>query len=130
MPLRIKRLLAGLIDFYIIFATTAIIVETTTIIIGFATLGKADATPFEFAVFVITSVLIVIFQDLIFGNASIGKRIFKIHIEADEKGRALVLTLLKRNVPKLLVPLELILLLSSNERLGDMWSQTTIVNDE
>ncbi len=120
--MKVKRLLAGLIDFYIIcFLCTAFI--------GVITWGKLNVTPLTIILFILLFVLLQLIKDCVFKNASIGKRIFKIKIIKTDETKLTLTDIVKRNIPFVLfIGLEVIILVFNYQRLGDVWAKTLVVN--
>ena len=118
---KIKRILAAIIDFYIIcFLSSAFI--------GVFTLGKFTITPFSVTVYLTIFLLLLLFKDFSFKNTSIGKRIFKLKITKTNGTELRLVDIIKRNVPIIiLLPVEALLLIISNRRIGDIWAKTSIV---
>ena len=118
---KIKRILAALIDFYIIcFLSSAFI--------GVFTLGEFSITPFSIIVYVTISLLLLLFKDFMFKNTSIGKRIFKLKVAKTDGTNLMIVDVIKRNIPIIiLLPLEALLLIINDRRIGDIWAKTSIV---
>ena len=119
--MRVKRLLAAVIDFYIacIFST---------LIIAVITLGKLNVTALTIGVYVGFFVLCMMAKDVLFKGASIGKRICKIKVVRADGKMLTVADAIKRTVPLLLPPIEVICLLTRDKRLGDLWADTAVVD--
>ena len=124
MKEKIKRILAGIVDFYLAcFFSSAII--------GFLTLGKFSVTPFTISIYLILYCLLQLFRDLIFENASIGKRIFKLKVVKIDGTKLTIVDMVKRNMPIIvLVPVEVLLILFDNRRIGDIWAKTLVVYND
>lgn len=120
MSINAKRLIAGFIDFYII--CFIMIISSYTIFFRAKYLSFYQSLAF----FILTFILVLI-KDKVFGNASIGKRILKIKVIKENGEKLTVLTSVKRNLSILLLPLEILLIITDNKRLGDMWAKTTVV---
>ena len=116
-----KRVLAAIIDLYIIcFLSTSLV--------GVSTLGKFNITPFSITIYLISSVLFLLVKDFVFKNASIGKRICKLKIVKNDGTKLLMTDIIKRNMTILsFLPVEVFLLIVQNKRLGDLWAKTSIV---
>lgn len=127
MQIQIKRLIAGIIDLYIICFISSFIVLIIT-------LGKMDIF-LSVGTYLITFFVQMVFKDMIFGNASIGKKIIKIKVVTMGQngnintGKLSALVCLKRAMPLILLPLELLLIITNNKRMGNMWANTTVVNN-
>ena len=119
---KIKRLLAAIIDFYIICFLSSTVVLVFTV-------GELNITPFSITIYLISCILLALFKDFTFKNASIGKRIFKLQV-IETNGRELKLfNILKRNVPVIvLLPVEVILLIIGDKRIGDIWAKTSVIH--
>lgn len=120
---KIKRILAAIIDFYFIcfFSSTFICVFT---------LGEFTITPSSIIVYIIISFLLLLFKDFMFKNASIGKRIFKLKVVKTDGSNLMIVDVIKRNLPIIiLLPVEALLLIINNRRIGDVWSKTVIMNN-
>lgn len=118
---KIKRILAAIIDFYIIcFLSSAIICVFT--------LGEFSITPFFIIVYLTISLLLLLFKDFMFKNTSIGKRIFKLKVAKTDGTNLMIVDVIKRNIPIIiLLPVEALLLIINNRRIGDIWAKTSIV---
>ena len=118
---KIKRILAAIIDFYIIcFLSSAFICVFT--------LGEFSITPFSIIVYLTISLLLLLFKDFMFKNTSIGKRIFKLKVAKTDGTNLMIVDVIKRNIPIIiLLPVEALLLIINNRRIGDIWVKTSIV---
>ena len=118
---KIKRILAAIIDFYIIcFLSSALICVFT--------LGEFSITPFSIIVYLTISLLLLLFKDFMFKNTSIGKRIFKLKVAKTDGTNLMIVDVIKRNIPIIiLLPVETLLLIINNRRIGDVWAKTSIV---
>ena len=118
---KIKRILAAIIDFYIIcFLSSAFICVFT--------LGEFSITPFFIIVYLTISLLLLLFKDFMFKNTSIGKRIFKLKVAKTDGTNLMIVDVIKRNIPIIiLLPVEALLLIINNRRIGDIWAKTAIV---
>ena len=118
---KIKRILAAIIDFYIICFLSS------TFICVF-TLGEFSITPFFIIVYLTISLLLLLFKDFMFKNTSIGKRIFKLKVAKTDGTNLMIVDVIKRNIPIIiLLPVEALLLIINNSRIGDIWAKTSIV---
>ncbi len=121
MKNKLKRLLAGFIDFYIscLFGT---------VVFDIVTLGKNKYTFISVSIYTISTLAFLLLKDAIFKNASIGKRIFKLEIAKKDKTKLTIIDVIKRNIPiVILLPAEVLLLIINNRRIGDIWAKTSIV---
>lgn len=118
---KIKRILGAIIDFYIIcFLSSAFICVFT--------LGEFSITPFSIIVYLTISLLLLLFKDFMFKNTSIGKRIFKLKVTKTDGTNLMIVDVIKRNIPIIiLLPVEALLLIINNRRIGDIWAKTSIV---
>ncbi len=118
---KIKRILAAIIDFYIIcFLSSAFICVFT--------LGEFSITPFFIIVYLTIFLLLLLFKDFMFKNTSIGKRIFKLKVAKTDGTNLMIVDVIKRNIPIIiLLPVEALLLIINNRRIGDIWAKTSIV---
>lgn len=118
---KIKRILAAIIEFYIIcFLSSAFICVFT--------LGEFSITPFFIIVYLTISLLLLLFKDFMFKNTSIGKRIFKLKVAKTDGTNLMIVDVIKRNIPIIfLLPVEALLLIINNRRIGDIWAKTSIV---
>ncbi len=121
---KFKRLLAGLVDFYISCLFGTVVVEVVT-------LGSGKFT-FALAVIYAASVLASLaLKDYVFKNASVGKRIFKLIIVKTDGTKLMTIDVIKRNIPfTFLWPVEVLLFVFNNERIGDSWAKTTVVSEQ
>ena len=71
--------------------------------------------------------MLILFRDNIFGNASIGKKLLKIKVVKVNGEKINLITSLKRNILFFLWPVEILLIITDNKRLGDMWAKTIVV---
>lgn len=124
--MKVRRIVAGLIDWGI----PAIL--SVFVAIGLLVSGKAyfDMTC-GFVVYTVVYFIYVIFKDLTFRNASIGKRIMGICIvKKGSEEKASILDIIIRSavvtIP-IMVYVELFMILISGNRLADKWFDTTVV---
>ena len=123
MSIRVKRMLAGLVDFYILCFAASLVVAV-------ATLGKLTISPLTVMIYLLAFILLVMFQDYVFKNASVGKKLLNIKIVSEDNHPLTVLTMVKRNLPKVLIPVEIYMIFTQGQRLGDIWSRTTVVSNK
>ena len=119
MPIRIRRLLAGLIDY-------AIGMWGAGITVLIVTLGKAPTNAFTVITFFGVVISYGLFKDCIFKNASIAKKWLHIYIANADNSPVTLEDIFKRNITLVLFPIELFLLLTEGERLGDRFSYTDV----
>lgn len=118
---KIKRILAAIIDFYIIcFLSSAFI--------GVFTLGEFNVTPISIIMYLSIYLLLLLFKDFAFKKASIGKRIFKLKVVKTDGTNLMISDVIKRSIPIIIIlPVEVLLLIIYNRRIGDIWAKTSIV---
>jgi len=121
MDKKIKRLVASVIDFYIIcFLSSGVI--------GIVTLGSFDVTTFTVVTYLILCFLLITLKDCVFKNASIGKKLLKLKVVKNDGTNPQFADLLKRNIPiVILLPIEILVMIISVKRIGDIWSKTEVV---
>lgn len=120
---KIKRILAALIDFFIICFLC-------TMSVGILTLGELTATPLSIVVYTVLYVVFLLTKDLIFKSASIGKRIFKLEVIKIDGTKLRAVDVIKRNVTVIfLLPLEELLIMANDRRIGDIWAKTSVVHN-
>ena len=126
LNIKYKRLIAIILDFYIILYILGILDS-----LFFKMSSDTMEILIHLALFYIVFWVVYCFKDCIFGNASIGKKIMKIKIvktENTNSNKIGITSHILRAVPLLIFPLELVLVLSNNKRLGDKLSKTIIVD--
>ena len=118
---KIKRILAAIIDFYIIcFLSSAFICVFT--------LGEFNITPISIIMYLSMSLVLLLFKDFAFKKASIGKRIFKLKVVKTDGTNLMISDVIKRSIPIIIIlPVEVLLLIIYNRRIGDIWAKTSIV---
>jgi len=115
-----KRIIAMMIDYIIIL----VICHIPLIIY----IELADFNIFEAIDSMISLVMIlVIFKDLIFRNASIGKKIMKLEIRKQDNKIPPIYAIILRNITVSIWPLECILILMNKNRIGDMIFNTKVI---
>lgn len=122
MSISIKRLLAGIIDFYIICFISSLLVLIVT-------LGEMNISIISVLSFLLSFFIMIIFKDVVWKNASIGKKIFKLIVvnnESTETSNNMIVHI-KRNVTLLLLPIEVILIIVNNRRIGDIFANTSVI---
>mgnify|MGYP004509544259 CR=1 FL=1 len=118
---KLKRLVAAGIDFYLDCFLS-------TVCVAILTLGKLDTTPFSVTAYLVLFFGILLTKDYFFKNASIGKLILKLKVVKTDKTKLRFIDVLKRNIPIILLPLEIFLILAEDRRLGDIWAKTAVVD--
>lgn len=122
MPIILRRILAGIIDFYIACAVGVTVVAIIT-------LGELPMTVFTATVYLFSTFAYMVLRDKFFKNASIGKKILRIHVVENNKELLTLLGCIKRNITLILVPVEVILLPTTRKRLGDLLAKTEVVRN-
>ena len=122
-----KRIVAGIIDFFII----ALIYEIPFVIFIMLPLITGQISSdivIERALYcTLFALFLLIFKD-IFKNGSIGKRIMKLEIvDSKTKEKALLTKRILRNVTWVLSFIEVIFLIASDKRIGDRIAGTEVV---
>ncbi|MEG1981819.1 MAG: RDD family protein [Clostridia bacterium] len=121
MPIKIKRLLAGLIDHIVSIVIASLISQIVITLCG------NDNILFKVIPFVAVYFILILFKDNFFGNASIGKKILKIKVVATKQAKVSFIINLKRSLPLVLLPIEILLIIIDNKRIGDLWANTEVV---
>ena len=126
MDLTIKRLTAGLIDH-------AVSCYVSVMLVFVITKGTAAVTLVSVTAFLITYLLTIIFRDVVFKNASVGKKIMRLKLVKrnavnDPYGITFKHCLQRGLTFIFLMPVEVILLLYRGVRLGDTLSDTIVVS--
>ena len=115
-----KRISAMIIDYFIILAVSQIPLIIYTIV--------SDFNIFEALNSVIMIVMIlVIFKDFVFRNASIGKKIMKLEIRKSDDKIPSITAIIFRNITVSIWPLECILILMKKTGIGDLICDTKVV---
>lgn len=115
-----KRIIATVIDFYIITFSSSLFITVITI-------GKLSFNAVTISAYFVVFVLSAIFKDYIFKDASIGKKIMKIRL-VSENGEYVTFEMrLLRAVTLIFVPIELIMIITKNKRLGDYLAHTQVI---
>ena len=100
-------------------------------LVAVVTLGSLDATLVSISVYFISFFLFVIFKDSVFVNQSIGKKILHLKVYSEESEsqvkRMKISTQIKRGITLIFVPLELLLTLINDKRLGYMLAKTEVI---
>ncbi len=122
--IHIKRVLAGLTDFYIVCLLG----------IGLVWLwggGKVESSAVTVVLYLTSFFLLILFKDIALRGASLGKRIFKLRVVKVDGSKLRLSDALKRTIPAVFyIPGELYLLLVGDTRQGDRWAKTTVVPRE
>lgn len=125
MSIKAKRLIASFIDFYIV----CFIIEAIFYLYVFLSDVKYPSYNMFLIAFIAAFILLLL-RDNIFRNASIGKKILKIKIVKTNDTKLRFIDKIKRNLLILLLPLETLLIITDNKRLGDFWAKTIIVEND
>lgn len=115
-----KRAAAAFVDYVLILALASYT-------IALITWGKMTVSVFTMIVFFTILFLALLFKDRVFKNASLGKRLFKIKVVKKDGSDFTATDALKRTITLILVPIEVNRLIGKNERLGDIWAGTDVV---
>ena len=125
MILIVKRLIAAVIDFYIICFLSIAVVFAVIFAFSFKRLEEAI---FVLYLYIFLVILLTVIKDVALNNRSIGKRILGIKIEKTDNGKFTFVDAIIRTVPIVFVfPIEVILMLFANRRIGDIFAKTSIV---
>lgn len=120
---RTKRIVAGIIDFYLICLLSSAVVCVFT-------LGQLDVTPFSLITYLISYSFFTLGKDFVFVNSSIGKRILKLKVIKLDETKFTIFDALKKNFPIIvLLPIEACLIVVGKKRIGDIWSKTLTICD-
>lgn len=131
MDLKVKRLLAMFVDFFVIVFIGTTWFGVLSDLLTFVTRGVIAIEPIFIVLFFAFYIVAILFRDCIFKNASVGKRIFKLQIVKTDETDLTVMDLIKRNAPAVILhPVELFLLIFDESRLGDRWAGTTVIGCE
>ena len=88
-----------------------------------------DISFLSLTVFFFSFLLLLLYKDIIFANASLGKKLLKIKLKSLDEQRLSFLLVLKRTIPLVLLPVEIVLIILNNKRIGDVWANTIVVED-
>lgn len=128
--MKLKRLIAIFIDYYVILFVgflLAFIVVTT---------GQAlNISNIEFSIDLIInritmpiSIIGLLLKDLIFKNKSLGKKIMKIEVKKKNGQLPTSMELVLRNIFYIIWPIEFVILIICNQRIGDIILNTSVCN--
>ena len=120
MSVNARRIIAAVIDFHIICFIVTVISYTLVFLTMYISF-------LSFVVCFILAYMLILFRDNIVGNASIGKKLLKIKVVKVNGEKINLITSLKRNILFFLWPVEILLIITDNKRLGDMWAKTIVV---
>jgi len=124
MSIILKRILADMIDFWIICFASSFLVLIVTF-------GKMNISFLSLITYFSSFYLLLAFKDNLFKNASVGKKLCRIKVILNNKtGRNefKLINDLKRTLPLMLLPIEVFLIIKSNKRIGDIWANTSVVS--
>lgn len=79
-------------------------------------------------IFLIVAFFLLVFKDITFRNASIGKKILKIEIQGYNDKLPSLTTIILRNVFLILWPIEILIFLIYNKSIGDIIFKTRIID--
>jgi len=123
MNCKARRMLAGVIDFYVICLLASIFV-------GIITLGQFSVTQFSIVIYLVSCFLLLLVKDITFKDASIGKRMLKLKIVRFDGTKVSTVDTIKRNLTILLLPIEIVLVLTKNKRIGDIIAKTSVISKQ
>lgn len=126
MALNTCRFLADFIDFIASCFVSSMI--------GFILSWGEEETPIWILIICfVLFFLTFMFKDHMFHHASLGKKIMEIKIVYDpthEKPTIRILDDLKRALPLFILwPVEALLIITNNQRIGDIWAKTKVVRE-
>ena len=122
MKQKMKRLSAVVIDHIVAVVLASFLAPVVT-------LGNSDNLPLVLTLFVLLYFLAVLGKDFAFKNASIGKRLLQIEIRKSDGSKLGRKDIWKRSLTAaFLMPIELLLIVTSNDRIGDHWAKTEVVS--
>ncbi len=121
--MRIKRCVSAYLDIMIIGSISQIIIIFLT---------KFDIRKiFEnFYMYLLFGLFLFLLKDLVFRNASIGKRALNLEILKSDNTVPSVSTLILRNIFVFLWPIDAILILANKRKIGDIIFKTKVVEKE
>ena len=121
--MRIKRCVSAYLDVMIIGSISQIIIILLT---------KFDIRKiFEnFYAYLLFGLFLFLLKDLVFRNASIGKRALNLEILKSDNTVPSVSTLILRNIFVFLWPIDAILILANKRKIGDIIFKTKVVEKE
>ena len=121
--MRIKRCVSAYLDIMIIGSISQIIIIFLT---------KFDIRKiFEnFYAYLLFGLFLFLLKDLVFRNASIGKRALNLEILKSDNTVPSVSTLILRNIFVFLWPIDAILILANKRKIGDIIFKTKVVEKE
>ena len=120
MENRVKRIVSGIIDFYIICILS-------TVLTALVSLGSLEVSALTVITYFGSFFLMVVFKDLLFNGSSLGKKVFKLRVVKEDGTKLNFVDVLKRSVTLVFTPVEDVLILVNGKRLGDMWANTQVI---
>ncbi len=115
-----KRILAMFIDYLIVLLISLIPLFVYAMV--------NDFNVFEAVNSIISfSMFLLILKDLLYKNASIGKKIMKIEIRKKDNEFPSITTVILRNITVIIWPLECLLILLKKDRIGDIICDTKVI---
>lgn len=118
--MKIKRCISVYIDIMICSGIAMLIV---LIISGFDLINFF----YYFYEYILVAMFLFLIKDIIFKNASIGKKIMNLKILKEDDTLPTIKTVILRNTFMILWPIDAILILANKEKLGDMFFKTKVV---
>lgn len=119
--IKFKRIVAFYIDNMIVSGVSMLIF---LIISNFDLVGIF----YYFNWYIIVGLILTSLKDIVFRNASIGKKLLGIKIEKDDGKLPSILILILRNIFAIIWPIDAILVLCTNKKIGDLIFKTRVVN--
>lgn len=119
---KIRRLVSALIDFYIICFLASFS-------IGIVTNWEFRVTVLSVGIYMLCVFLFVLTKDFAFKNASIGKKLLKLKIIKTDASKYTIIDAVKRTFSLVLLPIEIVMLIVKDQRLGDIWARTIVVSN-
>lgn len=116
--LKVKRFVAMIIDQYIVAFIFCLFVLILYRDIE-ALIEKID-------LYILLAMILMLFKDLIFRNASIGKKLMGIEIRNIDGSIPSILTLIIRNITIIIWPIEAIMIIMCDKKIGDIIFKTDV----
>lgn len=126
---KLRRIIAFFIDYYILLMISFVVAFFIGI---FGTIFKGNfmMNSLNFLINGITipiAILGLFFKDLIFKNYSVGKKIMHLRIKTVDDNKPSVTQLVARNLFYIIWPLEILTLIITGKRLGDIIFKTQVI---
>lgn len=116
------RFMAFLVDQLFIFFIMSISVSVQI------SLFNRDILDNSFLLIILVVISGYLFKDLVFHNQSIGKKMFNVEVVTYDNKLPTIWQMILRNIPFIIIGgIELFIYIFANERLGDMWAKTQVV---